>query len=80
MLVYSRPKTRIRIVVLSDRPHQRAMSTDAAVAELLRHSGTQFDPEVVAAFQEELANPSRERPAISVDAGLDDRLLSASAG
>ena len=64
----------------SDRPYRRAMATDAAVAELLRHSGTQFDSEVVAAFQAELAEPSRERPAASLDAGLDDRLLSASAG
>ena len=64
----------------SDRPYRRAMATDAAVAELLRHSGTQFDSEVVAAFQAELAEPSRERPAVSLDAGLDDRLLSASAG
>jgi two-component system cell cycle response regulator len=35
----------------SDRPYRRAMSADAAVAELLRHARTQFDAEVVAAFQ-----------------------------
>jgi putative nucleotidyltransferase with HDIG domain len=31
----------------SDRPYRRAVPFDAARAELLRHSGTQFDPEVV---------------------------------
>jgi len=34
----------------SDRPYRRAMSPQAAVAELERGAGTQFDPEVVAAF------------------------------
>ena len=39
----------------SDRPYRHAVSADEAVAELHRHSGTQFDAEVVAAFQAELA-------------------------
>jgi HD-GYP domain-containing protein (c-di-GMP phosphodiesterase class II) len=53
----------------SDRPYRRAGSTYDAIAELLRHAGTQFDPDVVAAFQAELADPSRERsPAIFVPA------------
>ncbi len=34
----------------SDRPYRRAMSPQAAVAELERGAGTQFDPEVVVAF------------------------------
>lgn len=34
----------------ADRPHAAARSVDDAVAELHRCSGTQFDPEVVAAF------------------------------
>ena len=34
----------------SDRPYRRAMSPQAALAELERGAGTQFDPEVVAAF------------------------------
>jgi two-component system, cell cycle response regulator len=63
----------------SDRPYRRAMSADAAVAELLRHAGTQFDPDVVAAFQAELANPSRERSAAPNAAGFDSRPLSVSA-
>jgi len=34
----------------SDRPYRRAMGPQAAVVELERGAGTQFDPEVVAAF------------------------------
>jgi hypothetical protein len=33
-----------------DRPYKRAMSHDAAILELKQHSGTQFDPELVALF------------------------------
>jgi len=36
----------------SDRPYRRRMTRKAAAAELARHSGQQFDPAVVAAFQE----------------------------
>jgi HD-GYP domain-containing protein (c-di-GMP phosphodiesterase class II) len=36
--------------ITSDRPYRPARSTDAAVAEILRCSGSQFDPEVVEAF------------------------------
>jgi two-component system, cell cycle response regulator len=63
----------------SDRPYRRAVSADAAVAELLRHAGTQFDPEVVAAFQAELADPSRERSTMPRAARVEGRVLSASA-
>jgi len=34
----------------SDRPYRGAMSPQAAIAELEREAGTQFDPEVVVAF------------------------------
>ena len=34
----------------ADRPYRAAMSTDAARAELVRCTGTQFDPAVVTAF------------------------------
>jgi two-component system, cell cycle response regulator len=63
----------------SDRPYRRAMSADAAIEELLRHAGTQFDAEVIAAFQAELADPSRQRSTIRRAAGFDGRVLSASA-
>ena len=34
----------------TDRPYRRAMPVEAAVEELKRNAGTQFDPEVAAAF------------------------------
>jgi putative nucleotidyltransferase with HDIG domain len=34
----------------SDRPYRKAMAGPDALAEILRNSGTQFDPEVVSAF------------------------------
>jgi hypothetical protein len=34
----------------NDRPYKRAIGHDAAVAELRRHAGTQFDPELVSVF------------------------------
>jgi len=34
-----------------DRSHRKAVTPDAAVEEIARHSGTQFDPNVVTAFQ-----------------------------
>ena len=41
--------------MVSDRPYRRAMTRDAAIAELRACAGTQFDPRVVQAFLEELA-------------------------
>ena len=43
----------------SDRPYRRAVDRDAAIEELRRCSGQQFDPEVVDAFVE-LVGPARE--------------------
>ncbi|MBP2675579.1 MAG: response regulator receiver modulated metal dependent phosphohydrolase, partial [Deltaproteobacteria bacterium] len=36
----------------SHRPYRKALSAEAAVAELIRCAGTQFDPEIVRVFQE----------------------------
>ena len=38
----------------SDRVYRAARSSEAALAELRRCAGTQFDPGIVAAFSEEI--------------------------
>jgi diguanylate cyclase (GGDEF)-like protein len=43
--------------MIADRPYRRAMAHEAALAELERCAGSQFDPEVVAAFLACAAEP-----------------------
>jgi putative nucleotidyltransferase with HDIG domain len=40
--------------MINDRPYRKAMPREAAIAELNRCSGTQFDPKVVDAFLSEI--------------------------
>ena len=44
----------------SDRPYRRALSVEAALVELERHAGTQFDASCVAALVAAVGAPSRE--------------------
>jgi HD-GYP domain-containing protein (c-di-GMP phosphodiesterase class II) len=44
----------------SERPYQRAMDPEDALAELGQNAGTQFDPTVVEAFAAILSVPSAE--------------------
>lgn len=41
----------------SDRPYRRAMAVTSALAEVRRNSGSQFDPQIVEAFERSLINP-----------------------
>jgi putative nucleotidyltransferase with HDIG domain len=57
--------------ITQDRPYRRAQSFDAAREELLRHRGTQFDPDAVDAFltiaEKELRAIAAVRSRIGVD-------------
>ncbi|MGA7174036.1 MAG: HD domain-containing phosphohydrolase, partial [Candidatus Dormiibacterota bacterium] len=54
--------------MISDRPYRKAMSLSEARAEVRRCSGTQFDPQAVAAFESisdealEAVSKEREQP------------------
>lgn len=41
----------------SDRPYRKALSMETCVAEVLRNSGSQFDPEVVSTFLSSVEDP-----------------------
>jgi HD-GYP domain-containing protein (c-di-GMP phosphodiesterase class II) len=46
--------------MVSDRPYRRALSTDEAVDQLVKGSGTSFDPEIILAFTELLNDRSHK--------------------
>jgi HD-GYP domain-containing protein (c-di-GMP phosphodiesterase class II) len=48
----------------SDRPYRRAMSAEAAIEEVRRNAGGQFDPNVVAAFERVMATAPEPQPEI----------------
>ncbi|MDO8736692.1 MAG: HD domain-containing protein [Thermoleophilia bacterium] len=52
----------------SDRPYRKALSDEQAVAELVRCSGTQFDPDIVNAFMRSLG---RALPITAADMDVD---------
>lgn len=55
----------------SDRPYRRAQDPNDAMAEIVRCAGAQFDPKIVKAFQECVADErNRQRFAPPRDAGL----------
>lgn len=54
----------------SDRSYRRAMSRAAACTELRAMSGSQFDPEVIAAFLEETRHRDNVNANHEHDAGL----------
>ncbi len=49
-------------VMVHDRPYHKAMSAEAAKSELLRCSGTQFDPYIVDVFLKLLEQEEKETP------------------
>ena len=59
----------------SDRPYRSRMPLSDACEELERNAGSQFDPEIVRVFVEEVRKRPAEEPAKPLDAVLDDAEL-----
>jgi len=57
--------------MINDRPYKRAVSHEHAIAELRRHAGTQFDPELVDAFCDLYGNeaPAPDPSVLAMTAG-----------
>jgi HD-GYP domain-containing protein (c-di-GMP phosphodiesterase class II) len=51
--------------MMSRRPYRAALSPSAALAELRRGAGTQFDPEIVAALADEIGLAARRADALA---------------
>ena len=57
--------------MVADRPYEPARTSEAALTELCRCAGSQFDPAVVAVFCEVVRARRAERPAGEPDASLE---------